>query len=154
MAVGVAKVSIKIEGLDPIIKALQSNNPIYAEPWKKALYKAVQLGAKAVKSRAPVLTGTLRSSVTTRLDSRTVPLYGLVSMGATSAGGARYGFTLDAGKGKKDKSGANSVTHYRSGVKAGRPTRRWFRGSLTVIRKEVNMLLSGAAREIEARWGR
>lgn len=144
--------SIRVEGLDDLLDDLSWNKPIYAQPWKRALTKAVQVAQAKVKERSPG--NRIRANVTTRMDARPVPLWGTVSTDAESPKGYRYPFSLEAGKGRKMADGTYSVTHYRKGPRAGRRTKGWFRGSLAAVRKEINGLLAGAAREIEGMWGR
>lgn len=146
-------VAVKVEGLPTLLDKLRSADPIYAEPWRTAMGEATETLEERVEARAPVREGTLVGSVTRKMDTARIPLWGLVTANAENRG-FRYPFALEAGKGKKRAEGTYSVTHYRSGRRKGRPTRKWFSGTMRGMRRRLADILNRAAREIEERWGR
>lgn len=140
----------RVEGLDELLNKLDKE-PIFARPWRAAMYAAVKLGAAVGRERAPVgKSGRLRQRMRFRIQRGKVPLWGIVSNSA-SRKGFRYGFALDYGYGRRKRSGLVYRFYRRDNLQ---PTEGWFLGILPKIQNEVNGLLVKAAREIEAAWQR
>jgi hypothetical protein len=132
-----------IKGIDEMLGKLMRGKPIYAEPWKRALRTSVTELEQKERQMAPRNTGHLEARMTSRLDAKAVPEWGVVSNDVTSSRGTRYGFILNA----KDM-------HYQHGSRRGRLTRGWFTNTFHRFRKRVDELLGKAAKEIEAAWSR
>lgn|SRR5574340_1164945 len=139
--------SIKVDGYLEMQRKL-SGNALYAGPMKTAVRESVELAEGKVKERAPVMTNRLESSVTHRLAENPTAFWGVVTAGAENKGW-RYPWSLNAGKGK-----AGSVTHYRSGPRQGKSTKKWFGGTIGLVRRAIKLKLNHAAREIERNWAR
>lgn len=136
-----AKITVRIEGVRTLLRDIREHDPVYAEPWEKALNAAVRLAEKAVKARAP---GSLGHYVKTKVQARPVPLWGRVRLPNKSRRGFRYPGALQGGK----------RYHYRSGSYRGQETRGWFTKARKSVEGEIAKLLSKAEREIEQRWGK
>jgi hypothetical protein len=145
--VQMGKARVKIDGMDKLIYHLQTE-PVYRSPWKQGLRAAVNLGVSVAGSRAPVRRGKLAKSVRGRLQPGKMPLWAIVSAGATNKG-FRYGFALEAGHGKR--KGGREYQFHRAG---GGEVKGWFSGTLDVIQRDVNSILSGVASAIEGEWGK
>lgn len=137
-----SKFSLRVRGAAEILRFLDARNPGYAAPWKKALRLATSDALGFARSRAPVKSGALAAHLTTRLDARPVPRFGKVIL--RDFGGFRYGGRLEG----------DPTTKYRGGRYRNRKTRGWIVRALKDVRPRVIELLGGAAREIEATWGK
>ncbi len=126
---------MEIKGVERLLEKL-TTKPVHVEAWRQALTKATRLAEAEARRRSPVLTGKLRASVTSRLDGAAMPLFGIVTAPATSRRGTRYGFILDAGRGRRKRH------------------RGWFRGALEATQHQINAILAECARGIENAWQR
>ncbi len=131
-----------IQGIDKLLAKLSKSAQVYAEPWRRALTTLTEETEQAERQAAPHNRGELEARMTHRLDARAVPEWGIVSNDAASKRGYRYGFALNA----------SDRYHYRSGVRAGEPTKGWFTKAFQRMRQRVEKLLGEAAKEIESRW--
>ncbi len=93
-------ISAKVEGLNKILPKLRESDPIYAQPFREAFKKLIDLLEGRVQKRAPWGKGRLAVSVTGKMDANPIPFWGLVTATAENKG-FRYPFALEAGKGKK-----------------------------------------------------
>ncbi len=148
-------VGVKIENFDAVMAKLNLANPIYAGPWKAALRKAVDMVEANAEDRAPFRRGATISSISSRLDSREIPQWGIVTANASN-NGFRYPCAFNAGKDKKFKVGAkagqNAIPHYRTGPKRRRSTKNWFTGAVSGMKKKMAPILNIAIKDIETRW--
>ena len=126
---------IRITGLDALLKRL-SGSKAYAKPWREAMERATLFVLGKAQENAPVDTGRLRSSLTSTLDSRPVPLFGEVGTNVL------YAKPLEM----------SEVPHYRRGARAGQQTKGWFSGALFGSRDAIDRILRAAAKQIEKMW--
>lgn len=136
-----SKFTMSVRGAEQILKFLDTKNPGWAAPWRKALQTATGEGLAHAENRAPYLTGALQAHLTSRLDPRPVPRFGKVVL--QDFGGFRYGGRLEGDK----------TTRYRSGPYQGNKTRGWIVRALKDTKPRIIELLGAAAREIESKWG-
>jgi hypothetical protein len=142
-------VRANISGIDKTLAKLRSADPIYAQPWKRGLTALTEETEEAERQAAPKRTETLAGSVTSRMDARPVPEWGLVTATAVAenvdkkrGGKFRYGWALNAASrwGRKGRS----IT----------PNKGWWAKTFKRMQRRVNEVLGTIAKEIEAKWSR
>ncbi len=136
------KATLKLEGFDEVVAKLRSDH-IYAYAWRRLMTEAAKLVKAAAQGRAPVGSGAMRATMTYKIEPKPVPLYAVITL---NQAGKRYGFLLNAGKGK-----GGSVLHYRGTKKR---TRRWFIGAISICRKHIQRKMNALAQEIQRTWQR
>ncbi len=138
-------IKVQMEGLTETLRKLEGK-PIYAEPWKRALERAVQILLGKLREESPRLSNQLANSWTGRLDSREVPRFGEVKTDQTASDGFRYPHALNASKRIRYR--------FQSGTRRGQLLYRWTLRSQRAVREQLQSLLSAAEREIESAWQR
>jgi hypothetical protein len=137
-----------VKGIDAIQRKLASAEPIFAEPWRKALETATD---EAFESESRAIsrfrTQGMQSHLDQKMDTRPIPEWGYVSLDAFSSHGPdkkrggpfRYPWALNA-----------SERYHYAGTE--RTTKGWWDRPLSRMKQRVQELLEKAAREVEARW--
>jgi hypothetical protein len=167
------KIIMRVEGLKFVLDKLDYPHLI-GPSWSRAMTKALAILRGEVNKNAPMAKGTLKASLTDKIDPRPVPMWGLITANAESAGGVRYPFVLQAGhrehrrtsplrRAGRNLKQAKAAGLHTTGMVGGeiilryhgtrRSTRGWITKGLRVARQEMTGLLEQAAREIERRWG-
>ncbi len=126
---------VRITGLDSLLKQLKGSNA-YAKPWRDAMHKATLFVLGKAQEQAPVEFGVLRSSLTSAVDSRPVPLFGQVGTNVL------YAKPLEM----------SEAPHYRRGPRTGQQTKGWLSGALLGSRDAIDRILRAAAKQIERMW--
>ena len=80
---------IKLEGADELIRKLESESLI-GKPIRRLFSKVGIQGKNAAKSSAPLATGRLNASITTRMSGKQVPTFIAVRVGAVNPRGYSY----------------------------------------------------------------
>jgi hypothetical protein len=150
---------IKIEGLEELVKKLDSNH-LLAQPLRDAFSKSVLLLESEVKRRTPVDMGRLRSSITHEVDSRPVPLFGRVGTKVEYAQYVEFGTkahwppvsALEVWARRHGFSSAFIVT--RTIAARGTRAAKMFQNAVADIASRLQPLFDEAARAIEERFGR
>lgn len=171
---------IEIQGISRLLFHLRTDQPFHAPAWRAAVQEATLLVKQEAMKTAPSATGHLRASITSRLDPRPVPRWGIVSTDATAADGTRYPFVLNAGHRTPKRTWINAqhvtkkgrvVQRWKASKRqwramtakagrwinlhyagSGRSTRAWLNRALDVNQGRVNSILDKAATAIERRW--
>lgn len=138
--------SVDVEGWKEIQEKLRYGGDLYT-PWRSMLRKSVDYVERRAKARAPLgKRNSIAPAIKGELVGRPVPMFGKVSFpNAAGENGFRYAGALEGGE----------MYHYRH--KPGlidKPTKGWWRGSLTGAKRMLQKYMQDAKREIEQLWQR
>ncbi|MPZ13978.1 MAG: hypothetical protein GEU73_06075 [Chloroflexi bacterium] len=128
------KVQITVKGADDVARALESAN--VREAVRGGLERMATTVRNDVIEWAPVDTGRLRASVTTRVEPPQAWI-------GTNVG---YGLPLDQPVTRRP--------HYRAGPHRGASTARWLTGSLERRAAEIRAAVAAIAEDIQRGWGK
>lgn len=156
-----SRFSVKIEGLDRLVRGKMSGELLYFEPMRKVIETITEVTAGRAETRAPKRTYRMAGSIKSQIDPRPLPSWGKVTVGKIGV----YPFALNAGriaprglgravtKRRKplEDSGRYIQLHYRG---TRRSTKGWFSGAARGMKKRARQLLDWAAREVEKTWAR
>ncbi len=156
-----SKFSVKIEGMNRLVRGKMSGQLLYFRPMRHVMETIVEVVAGKAEVRAPKRTFRMAGSIESQVDSRPLPSWGKVTVGRIGV----YPFVLNAGrraprgmgrvatkrrKPLEDPSGYILLHHHNS----KRSTKGWFSGATRGMKKRAQQLLDWAAREVEQAWVR
>ena len=126
---------IRVEGLEHLLSKLSPD--LLKKPMREFFKRATITVQGTARKRSPVDTGYLRSSLSTEIDGREVPLWGKVGTDI-----AVYPEVLEE----------SSRHHYRGGPFRGQQTQHWLSGSLMESETVLKGLLDDLGDDIRKQW--